>query len=94
MDFVPYCICFLYWLFILRHLKSAFLFSKNYLFMLAVLGLCIAQAFHSLQRAGFSLLWLLLLQSMGPRCSGFSSSSWAQCLRLRGSRAQLSSCDA
>ena len=43
--FVPYRICFLYWLFILRHLKSTFHFSKNCLFMVAVLGLCHCSGF-------------------------------------------------
>ena len=57
-------------------------------FFLAALGLrCCAQAFSScgergyssLQCAGFSLLWPLLLWSMGSRCTGFSScSTWAQ----------------
>ena len=44
--FVPYRICFLSWLFILRRLKSTSLFSKIiYLFMLAVLGLCHCSGF-------------------------------------------------
>ena len=35
--------------------------------------------YSSLQCAGFSLWWLLLLQSMGSRCAGFSScGTWAQ----------------
>ena len=38
---------------------------------------------------GFSLLWLLLLWSMGSRCAGFSScGTWAQQLWLTGSRGQ------
>ena len=42
-----------------------------------------------LRCAGFSLRWLLLLQSTGSRCTGFSScGSWAQQLWLVGSRAQ------
>ena len=58
-----------------------------YLFVLAVLGLrccalafssCGAGGYSSLQCAGFSL-WLLLLQSTGSRCPGFSScGTWAQ----------------
>ena len=52
-----------------------------YLF-LAALGLrCCARAFSivpsgvysSLRCTGYSLRWLLLLQSMGSRCTGFSS---------------------
>ena len=31
--------------------------------------------YSSLQHAGFSLPWLLLFQSLGSRCSGFSSHS-------------------
>ena len=44
------------------------------------LSLVAASGGYSLLRgAGFSLLWLLLLQSTGPRCAGFSSgSTWAQ----------------
>ena len=43
----------------------------------------------SLQCTGFSLRWLLLLQSMGSRCTGFSSRGvQAQQLWLAGSRAQ------
>ena len=35
--------------------------------------------YSSLRCVGFSLRWLLLLQSMGSRCAGFSScGSWAQ----------------
>ena len=71
-----------------------------YLF-LAVLGLrCCAWAFSScgergllfLWCAGFSLRWLLLLQSMGSRRAGFSScGSWALEHRLSswGARASL-----
>ena len=45
--------------------------------------------YSSLQCTGFSLWWLLLLQSMGSRCAGFSScGTWAQQLWLSGSRAQ------
>ena len=36
----------------------------------------------SLRCAGFSLRWLLLLQSTGSRCAGFSSCGvWAELLR-------------
>ena len=45
--------------------------------------------YSSLQCTGFSLRWLLLLQSMGSRHVGFSSCGmWAQQLWLTGSRAQ------
>ena len=38
---------------------------------------------------GFSLRWLFLLHSTGPRCAGFSScGTWAQQLWLAGSRVQ------
>ena len=42
----------------------------------AVHGLSLVAAsrgYSSLRCAGFSLRWLLLLQSMGSRCTGFSS---------------------
>ena len=62
-----------------------------YLFVLVVLGLCGgAQAFSScegcpsLQCMGFSLQWLLLLQSTGSRCSGFSSSSMGLVVVVQG----------
>ena len=64
-----------------------------YLF-LAALGLCCCarasfscdeRGYSSLQCAGFSLWWLLLLWSTGSRRVGFSSCGlWAQC--------RLSSC--
>ena len=38
-----------------------------------------SRGYSSLWCAGFSLGWLLLLQSMGSRCMGFSScGTWAQ----------------
>ena len=66
-----------------------FYFIYLFIHLLAVLDLrCCMQAFpsscerggySSLRCAGFSLPWLLLLQSMGSRCTGFSScSTWAQ----------------
>ena len=68
-----------------------FKFLFIYLF-LAMLGLCCcARAFSSCGERGllfvwcmgFSLWWLLLLQSMGSRCTGFSScGSWALEQRL------------
>ena len=46
-----------------------------------------------LRFTGFSLQWLLLLQSTGPRCVGFSTcNSRAQQLRLLGSERGLNSC--
>ena len=74
-----------------------FLILFIYLF-LAELGLrCCSRAFLQLRQTnysslwckGFSLRWLLLLQSMRSTCTGFSScGSWAQQLWLKGSRAQ------
>ena len=59
-------------------------FKFIYLFLfLAVLGLCCCTwafpsagsgGYSSLRCAGFLLQWLLLLQSMGSRCAGFSCS--------------------
>ena len=38
----------------------------------------VSGGYSSLWWAGFSLQWLLLLQSMGSRCTGFSScGTWA-----------------
>ena len=58
----------------------------------AVHGLSLVAAsgdYSSLQCAGFSLRWLLLLQSMDSRRTGFSSCGMrAQSLWLVGSRAQ------
>ena len=45
--------------------------------------------YSSLRCTGFSLWWLLLFQSTGPRHAGFSScGTWAQQLWLTGSRVQ------
>ena len=45
--------------------------------------------YSSVWCTGFSLQWLLLLLSMGSRCTGFSSCGlWAQYLWLTGSRLQ------
>ena len=58
---------------------------------IAACGLSLVVAsggYSSLWCAGL-LLWLLLLQSMGSRCTGFSScGTWAQQLWLTDSRAQ------
>ena len=84
-------------------LKEVISYKKINLFIYlfqAALGLrCCTWAFSScgergrgyslLWCAGFSLRWLLLLQSTGSRCAGFSSCGmWAQQLWLVGSRAQ------
>ena len=76
---------------------SLFVFNKFIYLFLATLGLCCcARAFSScsewgyssLRCTGFSLRWLHLLQSMGSRCTGFSSCG-SRALELR-----LSSCGA
>ena len=70
-------------------LKNAFLFVENEIYELpfwkmfwlcwvfsAVLGIhlvAVSEGYSWLQRMGFSLPWLLLLQSTGSRQSGFSS---------------------
>ena len=47
------------------------------------------RGYSSLWCAGFSLQWLILLQSTGSRCAGFSSCGmWAQELWHSGSRMQ------
>ena len=65
-----------------REVPQFLKFFKN--LFLAVIGLhCCTQAFSSAERQGysslwclgFSLWWLLLLQSTGPRSAGFSSCS-------------------
>ena len=61
-------------------------------FYIAARGLSLvagSRGYSSLWCAGFSLRWLLLLQSTGSRCTVFSScGTWAQYLWLAGSRAQ------
>ena len=48
-----------------------------------------SRGYSSLRCTGFSLRWLLLLRSMGSKCTGFSScGTQAQQLWLAGSRAQ------
>ena len=61
-----------------------------YFIFFGCIGLhCCAWAFLWLWRAGFSLLWFLLLRSMGSRHVGFRScGTWAQQLWVTGSRAQ------
>ena len=48
----------------------------------------VAGSYSSLRCVGFSLRWLLLLQSTGSRRAGFSSGTRAQQLWLVGSRVQ------
>ena len=71
-----------------------FYFWLRWVFI-AARGLSLVAAsgrYSSLQCAGFSLWWLLLLQSIGSRCTGFSSCG-LQVLECRlsscGARAQL-----
>ena len=90
------CRCFIYFFFLFFFLQFV-AFCFIYFLFLAALGLfcctrafssCSEQGYSSLQCAGVSLRWLLLLQSTGSRCTGFSSC---------GSRAlehRLSSCGA
>ena len=76
-----------------------FLFKKIFInvFLLAVLSLqccsgafssCQSRVYSSLQRTGFSLQWLLLLQSVGSRAC------WLWQLWLAGLEHRLSSCGA
>ena len=72
--FLIYLFIWLCWVFVAAHGLSLIAASKGY---------------SSLWCAGFSLWWLLLLQSTGSRYAGFSSCSMrAQWLWLVGSRAQ------
>ena len=76
---VFYCFFFIFyfwlcWVFTAAHRLSPVVASRVY---------------SSLRCTGFSLWWLLLLWSMGSRCSGFiSCGTRAQQLWLAGSRAQ------
>ena len=77
-----------------RGTQVTFFFFKVYLFTLLFTYVFYFIAVHELSRlwatlwlqcVSFSFQWLLLLQSMGFKCSGFSSCSvWAQQLRLIG----------
>ena len=73
----------------LHHSNPLFFFLRfNFIYFwlrwvfVAARGLSLVAAsggYSSLRCAGFSLLWLLLLRSMGSRCVGFSScGTWAQ----------------
>ena len=73
------------------YLFVCFYFWLHWVFV-AACGLSLVAASgvsSSLRCAGFSLQWLLLLQSMGSRHADFSScGTWAQELWLTGYRAQ------
>ena len=73
--FILFIYFWLHWVFVAVHRLSLVAASEGY---------------SSLRCVGFSLQWLLLLQSTGSRCVGFSScSTWAQQLWLPGSRVQV-----
>ena len=78
-----------------------FFFNFNFIFgcvgsSLPYMGFSLVVAsggYYTLQCMGFSLWWLLLLQSTGSRHAGFSScSTWAQQLWLVGFRGQTQWC--
>ena len=79
------CLVFIYFLNLFIYFWLCWVF-------IAVRGLslvAVSRGYSSLWCAGFSLRWLLLLQSTGSRRMGFSScSTWAQQLWLTGSRVQ------
>ena len=86
---------FLFFYFILLNLFILFIYFWLRWVFVAARGLslvAVSGAYSSLWCAGFSLLWLLSLQSNGSRCLGFSNcGSWALERRLSscGTRAQL-----
>ena len=71
-----------YFLFFLINLFILFIYFCLLWVFVAARGLslvAVSRGYSSLQCAGFSLQWLLLLQSTGSRCAGFSScGTWAQ----------------
>ena len=85
---------FFFWLFIVVSIALTkriffFFFKINLLIYFWLHWVCVAAhwlslvavsgGYFSLQCPGFSLRWLLLLQSTGCRCTGFSScGSWSQ----------------
>ena len=83
--------CVLYILFFKNKFILFIYFWLRWVFV-AAHGLSLAEVsrgYSSLQCAGFSLQWLLLLRSRGSRLVGFSScGTQAQQLWLAGSRAQ------
>ena len=84
-----------FFLFFFLNLFYLFIYFWLCWVFVAVHGLSLVVAsggYSSLHCAGFSLQWLLLLQSTGSSCMGFSScGSWALECRLSscGARAQL-----
>ena len=69
-------------LFVFFFLINLFIYFWLHWVFIAAHGLslvAVSGGYSLLQHAGFSLRWLLLLQSMGSRCAGFSSCGvWAQ----------------
>ena len=84
-----YCCCH----FSLHFFKNKCIYFWLHWIFVAAHGLSLVEAsrgYSSLWCAGFLLWWLLLLQSMGSRRTGFSSCGMkAQQLGLAGSRAQV-----
>ena len=84
-------VCFFNDVFLFIYLFILFIYFWLHWVFIAERGLSLVVAsggYSLLRRVGFSLRWLLLLQSVGSRCTGFSSC---------GSRAlerSLSSCGA
>ena len=88
---VAWCRFFIGTFFFLIYLFYLFYFWLCWVFI-AVRGLSLVPAssgYSSLWCTGFSMRWLLLLQSTGSRCTGFSScGSWAPERRLSSCGAQ------
>ena len=71
------------------------LYVQYTMFAVQAFSLIASGGYSSLLHAGFSLQWLLLLQSTGPRCTDFRScGTWAlECwLSSYGTQAQLLCC--
>ena len=87
-EFLFFKIDFIYFIYLFIYL---FIYWLCWVFI-AARGLSlvvVSGGYSSLRCVGFALRWLLLLQSTGSRCAGFSScGTWAQQLWLAGSRAQ------
>ena len=83
--------CF-FLVFLINSFNFNFFFFWLHWVFVAVCGLSLvamSRAYTSLQCAGFSLWWFLLLWSTGSRHVGFSScGTWAQQLWIAGSTAQ------
>ena len=74
--FLQDAVCFLYILPFLHCCSFFFFLFLAALVFIAARGLslvAVSEGCSSLRCAGFSLQWLLLLQSTGSRCAGFSS---------------------